>query len=66
MPVYACRDLVESMSPCLRGRMQGKSCFNFSTVDEPLFAELAQLTLTGFERYLAMATEHALLTAARR
>ena len=29
--------------------MQGKSCFNFTKVDEPLFAELANVTRAGFE-----------------
>ena len=57
MPVYALPDLVDSMSPELRRRMQGKSCFNFTTVDEPLFAELARITQAGFERYLTLATE---------
>jgi hypothetical protein len=32
------------MSPGLRKRMQGKSCFNFTKLDEELFAELAVLT----------------------
>jgi hypothetical protein len=44
MPVYAWDELAGSMSPELKRRMQGKSCFNFSTIDEPLFAELADLT----------------------
>ena len=30
--------------PELRRRMQGKACFNFTRVDEALFAELATLT----------------------
>ena len=29
MSVYACPDLLKSMSPELKKRMQGKSCFNF-------------------------------------
>jgi hypothetical protein len=32
--------------------MQGKSCFNFSSIDERLFAELADITarsVPGFE-----------------
>jgi hypothetical protein len=57
MSVYALPDLLESMSPALRRRMQGKSCFNFATVDEPLFAELGRITLTGFEPYLTLASE---------
>jgi hypothetical protein len=28
----------------LRAHMQGKSCFNFKTVDEALFRELARVT----------------------
>lgn len=57
MSVYASPDLLASMSPGLRRRMQGKSCFNFTTVDEPLFAELARITQAGFEPYLAMASD---------
>jgi len=57
MPVYAFPDLVEALSPDLRRRKQGKSCFNFATVDEPLFAELAGVMAAGFERYLALASE---------
>jgi len=44
MFVYAWTDLLEGMSDRLRKRMQGKSCFNFTRVDEELFAELAELT----------------------
>jgi hypothetical protein len=51
MPVYAYPDLLDSVSPQLRKRMQGKSCFNFSHIDESLFAELAGLTDRGFERF---------------
>jgi hypothetical protein len=57
MSVYAFPDLLDGLSPELRRRMQGKSCFNFTTVDEPLFAELDRLTKAGFERYLALAKE---------
>ena len=57
MSVYAFPDLLKSMSPELRRRMQGKSCFNFTTVDEPLFGELALITTAGFDRYVALATE---------
>src|SRR5206468_4133273 len=28
MPVYASRELMDTMSPSLKKRMQGKSCFN--------------------------------------
>lgn len=50
MGVYIFPELLNSISPELKKRMQGKSCFNFTTVDEPLFAELAALTGTSFER----------------
>ena len=65
MPVYAFRDLDDALSPELRRRMQGKSCFNFTTIDEPLFAELAKLTAAGFERYLTLAAEVAAQTPVR-
>jgi hypothetical protein len=47
MPVYGLPALLADISPELRRRMQGKSCFNFTHVDETLFAELAALTATG-------------------
>lgn len=51
MPVYACPDLLKGMSPELKKRMQGKSCFNFTHVDEKLFQELTELTERGYERF---------------
>jgi hypothetical protein len=30
--------------------MQGKSCFNFTSVDQALLGELGELTERGFER----------------
>lgn len=50
MPVYVEPSLLEGISPELRRRMQGKSCFNFRSVDDRLFAELAELTRRGYER----------------
>jgi hypothetical protein len=50
MPVYMYPDLLAGLSPELRKRMQGKSCFNFKTEDKALFAELTQLTQSGLER----------------
>jgi hypothetical protein len=57
MSLYVLPELADSMSPALRRRMQGKSCFNFTRVDEPLFDELARITRAGFEPYLAFAAE---------
>jgi hypothetical protein len=51
MSVYACPDLLKTMSPELKKRMQGKSCFNFKEVDEKLFKELAKLTRAGAARF---------------
>jgi hypothetical protein len=48
MGVYAFPKLRDEMSAELKARMQGKSCFNFKTADEKLFAELAQVTAKGF------------------
>ena len=51
MPVYTNPELLDGLSPALKSRMQGKSCFNFSTVDKALFKELASLTKTCFAKY---------------
>jgi hypothetical protein len=51
MPIYWKPQLVKSISPALRKRMQGKSCFHFASVDQGLFEELAALTRRGFEAY---------------
>jgi hypothetical protein len=57
MSIYSSPELMASMSPELRRRMQGKACFNFTRVDEPLFAELARLTETGLEHFVANAQQ---------
>ena len=48
--VYGFPDLLEGISPELKKRMQGKSCFNFKAVDETLFKELARLTERSYQR----------------
>ena len=53
MPVYAFPDLLDQISPDLRKRMQGKSCFNITKVDDALFAELADLTRLGYDAFAA-------------
>ena len=52
MPVYMHPDLLKDISPALKKRMQGKSCFNFKRVEPELFKELAALTKRGFERFM--------------
>ena len=54
MGVYARPALLKDVSKKLRARMQGKSCFNFTTVDEPLFAELEELTVRAFDAFLKL------------
>ena len=49
MPVYVQPSLLDGISPALRKRMQGKSCFNLSKVDEGLLGELEELTKKGYE-----------------
>ena len=51
MPVYLKPELLSGLSPALKARMQGKSCFNFTEVDKPLFKELATVAKAGFASY---------------
>jgi hypothetical protein len=51
MPVYVNPKLLDEISPDLKKRMQGKSCFNFKSTNEKLFKELSSLTKNGFEFY---------------
>lgn len=53
MPAYTEPELAASISADLRKRMQGKSCFNFTRIDDGLFDELADLTERGREAYAA-------------
>jgi hypothetical protein len=47
MPVYANTALRNSLSPALKKRMQGKACFNFTTVEPGQLKELAAVTKKG-------------------
>ena len=51
MPVYVFPELLRELSPELKRRMQGKSCFNFKTSDEKFLNELAKLTKAGFAKF---------------
>jgi hypothetical protein len=51
MPLYGSADLVKAISPSLKKRMQGKTCFNFTTVERDHLKELAALTRTGFTSF---------------
>jgi hypothetical protein len=49
-PLYMNEALTGSISPALKKRMQGKTCFNFKSTPEPaLIEELAKLTEAGFK-----------------
>jgi len=51
MPVYMYPELLKDISPDLKKRMQGKSCFNFKKVEPDLFDELAGLTRKSVEKF---------------
>ncbi|AFY69841.1 hypothetical protein Pse7367_1552 [Thalassoporum mexicanum PCC 7367] len=51
MPLYVFPELKETISPQLKKRMQGKACFNFRSVNEELFKELAELSDRGLAKY---------------
>ncbi|MDH4392071.1 MAG: hypothetical protein QE285_11710 [Aquabacterium sp.] len=51
MPVYLQPELLAGLSPALKARMQGKSCFNFAAVEPGLFDELAALVQAGYRSY---------------
>ncbi len=52
MPVYVFPELLASVSPALRTRLKGKSCFTFTRVDPSLLKELAALVAAGYARYV--------------
>ena len=51
MSVYYSPELLKGMSPALKKRMQGKSCFNFKTIDQECFAELGRLIAAGVKTF---------------
>jgi hypothetical protein len=51
MPVYMYPELLNDISPELKKRMQGKSCFNFKKLESELFKELETLTFKGAEKF---------------
>ena len=51
MPVYMYPELLQDISPELRKRMQGKSCFNFKKVEPELFKELSDLTRKSVKKF---------------
>jgi len=56
MGLYTFPEILKSVSPALRRRMQGKSCFNFTQFDQELFAELERVTAASAKRFAESAT----------
>jgi len=56
MGLYAFPDMLPRVSSALRGRMQGKACFNFTRSDDELFAELERLTAATFDKFTSKTT----------
>jgi hypothetical protein len=53
LPIYTWPQLLDGISPALRKRKQGASCFNFSAADDDVFAELAVLTERSLQAYVS-------------
>ena len=51
MPVYVRPELLKTLSPRLTKRMQGKSCFNFTTIDADDAKELSAVTRAGIAAF---------------
>jgi hypothetical protein len=52
MPLYMNEALTKTISPALKKRMQGKSCFNFTVAPEPeALSELKRLTEAGLKQW---------------
>jgi hypothetical protein len=51
MPVYGMPALLKTISPGLKKRMQGKSCFNFTDLDPAQVKELSALTKIGISKF---------------
>ena len=52
LPIYVNPSLLDPVSEPLRKRMQGKSCFNFRSLEADLFSELKELTEAGYRSYV--------------
>jgi hypothetical protein len=55
MPLYMSPALAKSISPALKKRMQGKTCFNFKADPDPeLVAALTRLTEAAYKQWSEM------------
>ena len=53
-PVYMFPNLLDGISPELKKRMQGKTCWNFKKAEESLFAELGKVVEASLRRFEEM------------
>ncbi|RJP60641.1 MAG: hypothetical protein C4543_04800 [Ignavibacteriales bacterium] len=51
MPIYMYKDIVKNIPKNLKKHMRGKSCFNFKSYDESLFAEMEKFTDLCFREF---------------
>lgn len=54
MPIYCDPSILNSVSPVLKKKMQGKSCFNFTKMEPELIKELQNLVKKCFDSYRAV------------
>lgn len=59
LPLYMNPPLNNLVSAELKRRKRGKACFNFTSVDPVLFAELAELTRRGLDSFKKFAKTEA-------
>ena len=53
MPIYRHPELLDGCSPALRKHLKGRTTFNFTALDDSLFADLEALVARSFEAYAA-------------
>jgi hypothetical protein len=51
LAAYCFPELLKGMSPELKKHKQGKACFNFTSPNASLFAELAELAAAGAKKF---------------
>jgi hypothetical protein len=51
IPAYAVPQIAKMISPGLKQRMQGKSCFNFTAIETDQLEELSALTKAGIAAF---------------
>jgi len=52
-PLYMYEEMKKELTPDLKKRMQGKTCFNFKKIDRGLFKQLSALTEKGYKLFVS-------------